>query len=63
MNEMGFNPAVVAYICERLRGGISDSRITGELLRPDDPLFLPINNDLGVAISYLAYGKKVCNGK
>ena len=59
--EMGFNPAIVAYICERLREGIADSTITDELMRTDDPLFVPINNDFGVAISYLAYAKKVCS--
>ena len=50
---MGFNRAIVDYICERLREGIADSTITDELMRTDDPLFVPINNDFGVAISYL----------
>lgn len=58
--EMGFDPGIVDYICRRLREGIADSTITEELLRTDNPLFLPINNDFGVAISYLAYAKKVC---
>ena len=58
--EMGFNPGIVGYICKRLREGIVDSKITDELMRTDDPLFLPINADFGVAISYVAYAKKVC---
>lgn len=49
------------YICKRLREGIPDATITEELMRTNDPLFLPINNDFGVAISYLAYAKKVCS--
>ncbi|HXM66077.1 MAG TPA: hypothetical protein VN911_05050 [Candidatus Acidoferrum sp.] len=56
---MGFYPEIVDYICKRLREGIADSTITDELMRTDDPLFLPINGDFGVAISYLAYAKKV----
>jgi hypothetical protein len=28
-------------------------------MRSDDPLFSPIDNDFAVAISYLAYAKKV----
>jgi hypothetical protein len=58
--EMGFDRRIVDYICKRLRDGIADSTITEELMRTDDPLFLPINADFGVAISYLAYAKKVC---
>jgi hypothetical protein len=58
--EMGFNPGIVDYICKRLREGIADSTITDELMRTDNPLFLPINGDFGVAISYVAYAKKVC---
>jgi len=58
--EMGFNPKIVEYICKRLREGVADSTISDELMRTDNPLFLPINNDFGVAISYLAYAKKVC---
>ncbi len=57
--EMGFNPGIVDYICRRIREGIADSTITEELMRTDNPLFLPINSDFGVAISYLAYAKKV----
>ena len=60
MTEMGFDRRIVDYICGRLREGIADSTITEELMRTDSPLFLPINNDFGVAISYLAYAKKVC---
>jgi hypothetical protein len=56
---MGFNPGIVDYISERLREGIADSTITEQLMHTDDPLFLPINGDFGVAISYLAYAKKV----
>jgi hypothetical protein len=56
---MGFDPVIVDYICRRLREGIADSTITDELMRTDDPLFSPINSDFGVAISYLAYAKKV----
>ena len=56
---MGFNPRIVDYICRKLREGIADSTITKELIRTDNPLFLPINNDFAVAISYLAYAKKV----
>lgn len=56
---MGFNPKIVDYICESLREGIADATITEELMRTDNPLFLPINGDFGVAISYLAYAKKV----
>lgn len=59
MIEMGFNPRIVGYICNRLRDGISDSTIAEELMRTDNPLFLPINNDFAVALSYLAYAKKV----
>ena len=61
MKEMGFNPRIVGYICNRLREGVSDSKITEELMRTDEPLFLPINNDFAVALSYLAYAKKVCS--
>ncbi len=57
--EMGFDRGIVDYICKRLRDGIADSTITEELMRTDNPLFLPINGDFGVAISYLAYAKKV----
>jgi len=56
---MGFYPTIVDYICTRLREGAADSTITQEVMRTDEPLFIPINNDLGVAISYLAYAKKV----
>ena len=56
---MGFDPVIVDYICRRLRDGIADSTITDELMRTDDPLFSPIKSDFGVAISYLAYAKKV----
>jgi hypothetical protein len=57
--QMGFNPGIVDYICKRLREGIADSTITDELMHTDDPLFAPINNDFAVAISYLAYAKKL----
>jgi hypothetical protein len=57
--EMGFDPVIVDYICRRLRLGIADSTITDELMRSDDPLFSPIHSDYAVAISYLAYAKKV----
>jgi hypothetical protein len=57
--DMGFDPVIVDYICRRLRLGIADSTITDGLMRADDPLFAPINSDFGVAISYLAYAKKV----
>jgi hypothetical protein len=56
---MGFNTEIVNYICRRLREGIADSTITEELMRTDNPLFAPIHNDFAVAISYLAYAKKV----
>ena len=55
---MRFDPVIVDYICRRLREGIADSTITDGLMRTDDPLFAPINNDFGVAMSYLAYAKK-----
>jgi len=58
---MGFNRGIVDYISKRLREGIADSTITEELMRTDDPLFSPIANDFAVAISYLAYAKKVCH--
>jgi hypothetical protein len=37
---------------------LPNSTITDGLMRTDDPLFAPINNDFGVAMSYLAYAKK-----
>jgi hypothetical protein len=58
--EMGFDGRIVDYICKRLREGVADATITDELMRPDSPLFLPINGDYAVAISYLAYAKNVC---
>lgn len=57
---MGFYPKMVDYICKRLREGAADSTITEELMRSDDPLFAPIDSDYAVAISYIAYAKKVC---
>lgn len=57
--EMGFDRSIVDFICKRLREGVADATITDELMRTDNPMFLPINNDYGVAISYLAYAKKV----
>jgi len=58
---MGFYPTIVDYICTRLREGVPDSTIIEELMRPNDPVFKKINSDYAVAISYLAYAKKVCH--
>jgi hypothetical protein len=58
--ESGFDQKIVDYICKRLRERADGPTITKELMRTDNPLFLPINGDIGVAISYIEYAKKVC---
>jgi len=60
MSESGFDQEIVNYICKRLREGAEDSAIRKELMDTSNPNFIKINGDLGVAISYLEYAKKVC---
>lgn len=60
MTESRFDPEIINYICKRLREGADDSAIRKELMNTSDPRFIKISGDLGVAISYIEYAKKVC---
>ena len=60
MTESGFDPEIINYICKRLKEGADDAAIRKELMNTSDPRFIKINGNLGVAISYIEYAKKVC---
>ncbi len=53
----GFDQAILDYICQKLREGVSDKAIIEEVTDWTDPLFTPICGDVGIAADYLKHAK------